>query len=79
MFKDFHVFSGADKREQDHTVVRKLRDLAPLLKSPEDFRFRLGLSMDAIVKITPYVAVISMSTKPAGGAATRTGAVASST
>ena len=33
VFKDFHVFFGADKREQDHTVVRKLRDLAPLLKS----------------------------------------------
>lgn len=33
VFKDFHVFFGIDKREQDHTVVRKLRDLAPLLKS----------------------------------------------
>jgi SpoVK/Ycf46/Vps4 family AAA+-type ATPase len=33
VFKDFHVFFGMDKREQDHTVVRKLRDLAPLLKN----------------------------------------------
>jgi SpoVK/Ycf46/Vps4 family AAA+-type ATPase len=32
VFKDFHVFFGMDKREQDHTVIRKLRDLAPLLK-----------------------------------------------
>jgi DNA uptake protein ComE-like DNA-binding protein len=50
-----------------------LRDADGPFKSLEDFRFRLGLSMDTIVKITPYVAVISMSTKPAGGAATRTG------
>jgi DNA uptake protein ComE-like DNA-binding protein len=49
------------------------RDADGPFKSLEDFRFRLGLSMDAIIKITPYVAVISMSTKPAGGAATRTG------
>jgi SpoVK/Ycf46/Vps4 family AAA+-type ATPase len=33
VFKDFHVFLGLEKREQDHMVVRKLRDLAPLLKS----------------------------------------------
>jgi SpoVK/Ycf46/Vps4 family AAA+-type ATPase len=33
VFKDFHVFFGMDKREQDHTVIRKLRDLAPLLKA----------------------------------------------
>ena len=32
VFKDFHVFFGIDKREQDHSVVRKLRDLAPVLK-----------------------------------------------
>lgn len=50
-----------------------LRDADGPFKSLEDFRFRLGLSMDVIVKITPYVAVISMSTRPAGGAATRTG------
>lgn len=49
------------------------RDADGPFKSLEDFRFRLGLSMDAIIKITPYVAVISMSTQPAGGAATRTG------
>jgi SpoVK/Ycf46/Vps4 family AAA+-type ATPase len=33
VFKDFHVFFGLDKREQDHTVVRKLRDLSPILKN----------------------------------------------
>jgi len=33
VFKDFHVLFGSDKREQDHTVVRKLRDLAPGLKN----------------------------------------------
>jgi len=33
VFKDFHVFFGNDKREQDHTVVRKLRDLSTLLKN----------------------------------------------
>lgn len=33
VFKDFHVFFGTDKREQDHTVVRKLRDLSTLLKN----------------------------------------------
>jgi SpoVK/Ycf46/Vps4 family AAA+-type ATPase len=32
VFKDFHVFFGIDKREQDHTVVRKLRDLSGMLK-----------------------------------------------
>jgi SpoVK/Ycf46/Vps4 family AAA+-type ATPase len=32
VFKDFHVFFGMDKSEQDHRVVRKLRDLASLLK-----------------------------------------------
>jgi DNA uptake protein ComE-like DNA-binding protein len=50
-----------------------LREADGPFKSLEDFRFRLALSMDTIVKITPYVAVISMSTRPAGGAATRTG------
>ena len=33
VFKDFHVFFGSDKREQDHTVIRKLRDLSTLLKN----------------------------------------------
>jgi len=32
VFKDFHVFFGLEKREQDHMVVRKLRDLAAMLK-----------------------------------------------
>ncbi|HUN68629.1 MAG TPA: AAA family ATPase [Burkholderiales bacterium] len=35
VFKDFHVFFGNDKREQDHAVVRKLRDLSPLLKNSQ--------------------------------------------
>ena len=33
VFKDFHVLFGMEKREQDHTVVRKLRDLLPVLKN----------------------------------------------
>jgi SpoVK/Ycf46/Vps4 family AAA+-type ATPase len=33
VFKDFHIFFGMEKREQDHQVIRKLRDLAPALKS----------------------------------------------
>ncbi|MFM9970705.1 MAG: AAA family ATPase, partial [Burkholderiales bacterium] len=32
IFKDFHVFFGMEKREQDHQVVRKLRDLSHMLK-----------------------------------------------
>ena len=32
VFKDFHAFFGNEKREQDHQAVRRLRDLAPLLK-----------------------------------------------
>jgi len=32
IFKDFHVFFGMEKREQDHQVVRKLRDLSIMLK-----------------------------------------------
>lgn len=32
IFKDFHVFFGMEKREQDHQVVRKLRDLSMMLK-----------------------------------------------
>ena len=35
VFKDFHVLFGSDKREQDHTVVRKLRDLSPILKGSQ--------------------------------------------
>jgi DNA uptake protein ComE-like DNA-binding protein len=50
-----------------------LRDGDGPFKSLEDFRFRLNLTMDAIIKITPYVSVISMSTKAAGGSGTKTG------
>jgi DNA uptake protein ComE-like DNA-binding protein len=50
-----------------------LRDGDGPFKSIEDFRFRLNLTMDAIIKITPYVSVISMSTKAAGGSSTKTG------
>ena len=50
-----------------------LRDGDGPFKSIEDFRFRLNLTMDAIIKITPYVSVISMSTKAAGGSGTKTG------
>ena len=32
VFKDFHVFFGLEKREQDHQVVRRLRDLSNYLK-----------------------------------------------
>jgi DNA uptake protein ComE-like DNA-binding protein len=42
-------------------------------KSLEDFRYRLGLPMDAMIKISPYVSVISMSTRPGGGSTTKTG------
>jgi DNA uptake protein ComE-like DNA-binding protein len=49
-----------------------LRDDAPF-KSLEDFRYRMGLSMDAMIKIGPYVSVISMSTRPGGGPAPKTG------
>jgi DNA uptake protein ComE-like DNA-binding protein len=42
-------------------------------KSLEDFRFRLNLSLDTLIKIQPYVSVISMSTRPGGGTGTSTG------
>lgn len=42
-------------------------------KSLEDFRFRLGLPMDAMIGISRYVSVISMSTRPGGGGGTKTG------
>jgi len=35
VFKDFHVLFGNDKREQDQNVVRKLRDLSPLLRAAQ--------------------------------------------
>jgi DNA uptake protein ComE-like DNA-binding protein len=50
-----------------------LRESDGPYKSIEDFRYRLGLPVDAIVKISPYVSVISMSTTPAGGADKKTG------
>lgn len=49
-----------------------MRDDAPF-KSLEDFRYRMGLSMDTMIKIGPYVSVISMSTRPGGGPAPKTG------
>jgi len=49
-----------------------LRDDAPY-KSLEDFRYRLSLPMDVLIKIGPYVSVISMSTRPGGGSGTKTG------
>jgi DNA uptake protein ComE-like DNA-binding protein len=50
-----------------------LRDGDGPFKSLEDFRYRLGLPMDVMIKISPFVSVISMSTRPGGGSATRTG------
>jgi DNA uptake protein ComE-like DNA-binding protein len=44
-----------------------LRDGDGPFKSLEDFRYRLKLPMDAIIKIGPYVSVISTSTRPGGG------------
>ena len=36
VFKDFHVFFGNEKREQDHTVIRKLaRPVAAAEEQPE--------------------------------------------
>jgi DNA uptake protein ComE-like DNA-binding protein len=37
-------------------------------KSLEDFRYRVGLKTEVIIRIEPYVSVISMSTTPGGGA-----------
>ena len=50
-----------------------LRDGDGPFKSLEDFRYRLGLSMDTLIKIQPFVSVISMSTRPGGGNAAKTG------
>ena len=44
-----------------------MRDGDGPFKSLEDFRFRLGLSMDVLIKISPHVSVISSSTRPGGG------------
>ena len=50
-----------------------MRDGDGPYKSLEDFRYRLGLSMDVMIKIGPYVSVISMSTRPGGGGKKKTG------
>jgi len=50
-----------------------IREADGPFKSLEDFRYRLGLSMDALIKIGPFVSVISMSTRPGGGSAPQTG------
>jgi DNA uptake protein ComE-like DNA-binding protein len=42
-------------------------------KSLEDFRYRLDLPMDVMIKIGPHVSVISSSTRPGGGSAPKTG------
>ena len=47
IFKDFHVFFGSDNREKDHQVVRKLRDLSPLLKQ--------GTKPKSVVFLSPSV------------------------
>lgn len=50
-----------------------LRDGDGPYKSLEDFRYRLGLTIDAMIKISPYVSVISMSKRAGGGSTTKTG------
>lgn len=50
-----------------------LRDGDGPYKSLEDFRYRLKLPMDVIIKISPYVSVISASTRPGGGSAPKSG------
>jgi len=50
-----------------------LRDGDGPYKSLEDFRYRLKLPMDVMIKISPYVSVISMSKRPGGGSTTKTG------
>ena len=50
-----------------------LRDGDGPYKSLEDFRYRLKLPMDVMIKIGPYVSVISTSTRPGGGSAPKTG------
>jgi SpoVK/Ycf46/Vps4 family AAA+-type ATPase len=47
IFKDFHVFFGSEKREKDHQVVRKLRDLSPM--------FKQGAKPKSIVFLSPVV------------------------
>jgi type II secretory pathway component PulK len=50
-----------------------MRDGDGPFKSLEDFRYRLGLSMDVLIRIGPYVSVISMSLRPGGGSEKKTG------
>ena len=50
-----------------------MRDGDGPFKSLEDFRYRLGLPMDVLIRIGPYVSVISMSTRPGGGSEKKTG------
>jgi DNA uptake protein ComE-like DNA-binding protein len=50
-----------------------LRDGDGPYKSLEDFRYRLKLPMDVMIKIGPYVSVISTSPRPGGGGAPKTG------
>jgi DNA uptake protein ComE-like DNA-binding protein len=50
-----------------------LRESDGPFKSLEDFRYRVGLSADAMTKIAPYVSVIAMSARPDGAAEKKTG------
>jgi DNA uptake protein ComE-like DNA-binding protein len=50
-----------------------LRDGDGPFKSLEDFRYRLKLPMDAMIKISPFVSVNSSSTRPGGGKAPKAG------
>lgn len=50
-----------------------LRDGDGPYKSLEDFRYRLRLPMEVMIKIGPYVSVISTSTRPGGGSAPKAG------
>jgi len=50
-----------------------LRDGDGPYKSLEDFRYRLKLPMDVMIKISPYVSVISGSTRPGGGGGKKAG------
>jgi DNA uptake protein ComE-like DNA-binding protein len=50
-----------------------LRDGDGPFKSLEDFRYRLKLPMDVMIKISPFVSVVSSSKRPGGGSAPKTG------
>jgi len=50
-----------------------MRDGDGPFKSMEDFRYRLKLPMDVLIKISPFVSVISASTRPGGGKAPKAG------